>query len=367
MTRPIVFFDEQIFTIQRYGGISRYFFEMLRVLPGLAPDCDFRVVALLYINEYLDLLPSSLVFGKKLPSFRFDRHLMRQVRPIGTNYLARCRNKKSLVHETYYADYEALRSGHSVITVYDMAHEIFPEFYPRDETVKNKRRAINRADHIVCISQATASALSHFYPATRTKQSVIYPGVDIARMGSSINVKKEPIILYVGERTRYKNFWNLVRACAADDWLLRNFRLVCFGGGKFTSTELILMHHFGLPDGFAVQKPGNDEELASYYAQAALFVYPSTCEGFGIPIIEAMAARCPVCCSDIASFKEIAAGCANFFPPESVEALSATIRMLVETSPSSKMLDIGERIAKTFTWEACAQKHVEIYRRVMDL
>jgi len=172
-------FDYQTFTLQTYGGISRYFVRLAQEF--LAAGEQVRVFAPLYVNAYLPSLPSEWVQGKRLnryppKSTRFftlynrlaSRRAIQQWRP-------------DIVHETYYAIHGSAskKKCQTVITVYDMIHELFAqEFPPQDKTAGIKKIAIDRADHVICISENTKKDLIQLHGIASQKISVVLLGFD---------------------------------------------------------------------------------------------------------------------------------------------------------------------------------------------
>ena len=118
-------------------------------------------------------------------------------------------------------------------------------------------------------------------------------------------------ILYVGERNKYKNFKNLLKAYSNSKLLYENFSLICFGG-SFSQDEKNEFKSLKLNQNNIYQISGNDEMLYSYYASAECLVI-SLYEGFGLPLLEAMSLNCPVLCSRTSSLVEMAHASCNFF------------------------------------------------------
>ena len=116
--------------------------------------------------------------------------------------------------------------------------------------------------------------------------------------------KKEKYILYVGSRKRYKNFTNLVLAFSKSEYLIENYKIVCFGGGNFQKEEVENFENLGIKSNLNYVK-GDDFKLSSLYKNASLYVSLSIHEGFGLTLLEAMRSKCPVLCSNIPVFKEI--------------------------------------------------------------
>jgi glycosyltransferase involved in cell wall biosynthesis len=215
-------YNSQIFRMQEYGGISRYVVNLAR---RVAREEQVVVSAPLYINNYLAELPRDLVKGMRLPwrprkgarlidwvGSTIDRMIISSVSP-------------DVLHETYYS-YSSVGSASvpKVLTIYDMIHERFANWFaPDDETARRKAAAVSRASHVICISENTRRDLIDSCRVDPDKVSVVYlgyevlgyeapePGADSGGVASTMQ-KPEPYILYVGDRVGYKNFKALLHA-----------------------------------------------------------------------------------------------------------------------------------------------------------
>src|SRR5450830_1400648 len=173
-----VAFDHQIFCLQNYGGISRYFSRIAEQM--LMGHHQVGIFSPLHRNLYLKDLPQGTVHGRQA-----EQYWPRTIRLalIGNHVLghqAMCRWRPQVVHETYYSRFGSAPKGCPVVlTVYDMIHELFPEsFSPKDKTTFLKRRAVERADHVICISESTRQDLMRLFAVPESKLSVIHLGVE---------------------------------------------------------------------------------------------------------------------------------------------------------------------------------------------
>ena len=368
-------FDYQTFTLQTYGGISRYFVRLAQEF--LAAGEQVRVFAPLYVNAYLPSLPSEWVQGKRLnryppKSTRFftlynrlaSRRAIQQWRP-------------DIVHETYYAIHGSAskKKCQTVITVYDMIHELFAqEFPPQDKTAGIKKIAIDRADHVICISENTKKDLIQLHGIASQKISVVLLGFDqFATQGhvaqsqpSNQPINAKPFLLYVGSRGGYKNFAGFLRAVAASPTLKSDFDVLAFGGGKFNSTELALIASLGFAANQVKQISGDDTLLGHYYVTARAFVYPSLYEGFGIPPLEAMAHGCPVVSSNTSSMPEVIANGGEFFNPTNTDDMQNAIESVVYSdSRIAELKALGTARLAHFSWAKCAEQTRTVYRTLL--
>jgi glycosyltransferase involved in cell wall biosynthesis len=359
-----VAFDHRIFSQQVYGGISRYF---AGIVPHLA-DCgiDGRIFAPLHNNAYLGTLPRELLFGRRIPEFRGRRRLCAAVNgPLSR--VAMVPFAPQIVHETYFGLHrEAPRGACLVLTVYDMIHEIFTNLLGDPETRAAKAAAIARADLILCISEHTRQDLIRFFPEAEARTRVTYLAFDPGfAAGATPRREARPYLLHVGPRWAYKNFAALLDAYAASPALRDAFDLVCVGGGPFDATERQAIAGHGL--GQAVRQCGaDDDELRRWYRGAAIFVYPSLYEGFGIPPLEAMASGVPVVAVDVSSVPEVCAGAAELAPDGSAEALRAAIEAVAfDSDRASALCRAGLERIDRFSWAGAARDTAACYRELI--
>jgi glycosyltransferase involved in cell wall biosynthesis len=198
------------------------------------------------------------------------------------------------------------------------------------------------------------------------KTSVVYLGFGLDRQEPAIlPAPRRPFFLFVGLRGGYKNFDRLVSAYAACSKLRNEYDLVAFGGGGFSSKErdVILSHGLGEQ---VHQQGGDDSVLSALYRQAALFVYPSLYEGFGIPPLEAMSLDCPVVCSNTSSIPEVVGDAAVQFDPNDVESIGSALRSVAFDPQCRAELRLrGQSRIAEFSWRKCAMETLDVYQKVL--
>jgi glycosyltransferase involved in cell wall biosynthesis len=357
-------YDHQIFAAQQYGGISRYFVEVAGRLSAVA-GVHARVLALAHINKHLENASPGLVIGGRIDARRswacgaFNA----LAAPIGLALF-----RPSIVHETYYSERRlAPSSARVVVTVYDMIHELYPaSFPPDDKTAARKAAAVERADHVICISENTRQDLLRLLNVPAAKTSVVPLGWSLQMQGPENPVAVDgPYLLYVGNRGGYKNFGRLLEAYAASARLRTMFKLVVFGGGPWTDEERAAISRFGLDSAQLVQFTGSDRILAALYREATVFVYPSLYEGFGIPPLEAMALGCPVACGNNSSLPEVVGPAAAQFNASEAASIQATLEQIVDAPAlRSSLQALGRQRVELFSWDRCARETLSIYRRL---
>ena len=363
-----VIYDAQIFTQQEFGGISRYICALASQMSHV-PGVDVKIVAPLHINQYLKGADSDLVTGVYVCRLPKTARIIKAMSAALCGPVSRTMHP-DLVHETYYAARPLCRSNvPHVLTVYDMIEERCPESFGAGYPVAQlKKSAVNRADHIFCISENTRRDLLEIHSLPESRMSVTYLGYDAlpqTGLQAQALVGVAPYILHVAGRRGYKNFDGLLRAFAASRWLKINFRLVCFGAGALSPDERGLMAELGLSAEQVIHVGGSDDRLAALYRGAAAFVYPSKYEGFGIPPLEAMSLDCPVICSHTSSIPEVVGDAGEYFDPDDLDSIRVSIeRVLQSSARREELVSLGRERCKRFSWERCAQETLAVYRRL---
>lgn len=231
MERMKVLYDFQMLYAQRYGGITRYFYELASRMrrDGLAQvdvPCLFNMNA--YFEDY---------FGKKYNPLYGKLRGRFFVNKLNTILAMKTRHY-DIVHPTYYNPYIIGKSkAKLVLTVYDMIHELFPEYFEYDKiTIPNKKKMIFAADQIIAISENTKKDILRIYPEiSPDKITVIYLGSSFQSPESDYVYSDERFpenyILFVGLRGAYKNFARFFKAVAPVLKENSDLYLVCCGGG----------------------------------------------------------------------------------------------------------------------------------------
>ena len=352
-----VLYDHQIMVVQKYGGISRYYYELFKrfkeskyIKPILY--CWFSINT--YFSLYLSISKFNLAKGRGWIN-RFLTILYLKTHKI------------DVLHPTYYNPYYIKRyKGKVVITVYDMIHELFPQWFSKDKVIEQKKLSIHRADKIIAISQSTKRDLLKIYPdIPESKIKVIYIASDFKKNESQkLNYKfPKKYILFVGNRWIYKNynlFFQSVSQLLKDD---KELSLVCVGGGKFSDAE---MEMHGNLSNRIFQMSVDDDILSFAYSHALCFVFPSLYEGFGIPTLEAFACDCPVVLSNTSSMPEVGGNAAVYFDPYDADDMRGKIkRVIYDSVLRQQMIVKGRNQLKKFDWNQIAKQTMECYEEVL--
>lgn len=340
--------SHEAFRMQRHGGVSRYATELHRGL--LARGHQSEILAGFHRNEHLAALRDvrGLDISRIRPAIAAKAVTKLLDPAIERAWVARL-GPGTVLHRTYYSGRVPKRRPLAV-TVYDMIHERFPaDFRPDDPTARWKRKLCEAADVIFAISDTTRDDLLERVAVDSGRVVVTPLGVRPPPRRPARVDDDRPTVLYVGDRyRRYKNFDLVLQALTRLDTPIR---LVCFGGGPFSAVEQSRIANQGLADR-VLWRSGDDGELAASYVAAAVMVYPSQFEGFGLPVLEAMANGCPVVCADRGPLPRIVGSAGWLFDPGSVDALvDALSTVVADRELSLRMSEAGYARACEYSWD----------------
>jgi glycosyltransferase involved in cell wall biosynthesis len=353
-----ILYDHQIFSLQNYGGASRYYYELLKRSDGLF---SYDITGLYSENIY----SKALNLHKDFPVKAKIRGKQRIIDFINKNNAIKKMKTGNydMIHSTLYEPYILEKSKKPVvITVHDMIHEKFPEYFGINNIYsENKGNMILGANKINVDSNVTKNDILNIFPQVEDKITVIYLACSINILNSSL--EKENYILFTGQRGGYKNFNNFITAIAP---LLHkyNLHLLCTGN-SFEKSEIAFLKEQGIEDKVSY-KFLTEGEMGDIYARAIAFVFPSLYEGFGIPMLEAMSSSCPVIASNRGSLPEIGGEAAVYFDPHSVDNMRAVIEnVLTSSTLQNELILKGREQAKKFSWDQCVNETVMVYNKLL--
>ncbi len=358
------YFDHQVFSWQRYGGISRYFANIYNSLHDHGYN-DCKITLLYSRNHYIrDMkFPLSPFLGERL--LKKQRKLERWNKKYSRYLIGK--NDFDVLHPTYYDPYflKGLKKPF-VITVHDMIHELFPEYFSaHDHNVPFKHTTIMRADHIIAISESTKSDLQRIFDIPDAKISVIHHGYQENREPADplFVPPYQDYLLYVGDRAGYKNFGRFVQAVQP---LLDRYHihLVCAGGGAFGAAEQELLIRAGIQHR-TKQISATEGQLNTLYQRAIAFVYPSLYEGFGLPLLEAFQNNCPVITSNTSCFHEVGGDAVVYFDPYQQEDMQKAIETVINSKSTAQQLrEKGALQLARFPMSRCMERTLDVYRKL---
>lgn len=366
-----ILYDHQIFTQQHFGGISRYFYELIQRFDGVENSCN---VGTLYSeNAYYNKKANP-----KLNRFLPQRHFR------GKGRITSCLNEvKSLndlkkghfnvFHPTYYNDYffKNIKDKPFVVTFYDMIHEKFSDQFENllksdNRILDKKKKLLEKSKKIIAISETTKNDIIEIFDVDSSKIDVVYLGNSLLNfeIGNS-RLINEDYILFVGNREIYKNFKFFVSSIA-HLLIENNLKLVCAGGGEFSLEELALIKSLNIENHILLKKIFNDDVLSNYYAHALFFVFPSLYEGFGIPVLESFACSCPALLSTGGSLPEVGGDAAIYFDPLDANSLvNATVELINNEALRENLKQNGKKRLNEFSWDKTFLETLNVYKSVV--
>ena len=383
-----VLYDDQGF-FGRYSGVARYFTEVMKRLPE---GFQYKIPLASSDNIVLQRPPFNLpphrqdvndfvqkfCFGKYFPGvgrvYRLCAQLMPKYFPSGE--WANIKNVRralaegdfDVFHMTgahWVRDDWKIVAGKKPIVV--TVHDLIPELlFDSKRTRRCREKVLAAAAHVITVSEYTKRDLMQMYGVPEEKITVIYHGY-IAPASTGVKMQlpvEKPYVLYVGKRSGYKNFNWFVKAIAPVLKSCPDLHLFCTGM-PFSSGEISMIEGMGIRDRvFQAFVP--DEEMPSLFANAEVFVYPSLYEGFGIPILDAFAARCPVLLSNASCFPEVGGDAALYFNPNDEGDFREKIAILIGNNQGGigirkQMIERGISRLKNFSWDKCVKETTDVY------
>lgn len=349
-----VVLDNIIFSLQKAGGISIYWFELIKIIRN-------RYVVTFYENENINIFRKKIklnVCKESLLSNRIIRYLP---------FLKKI-PEKSIFHSSYYR-VSLQKNVVNITTVHDFTYEYYGKGLAKLIHHWQKHFAINNSDGIICVSENTKRDLIKFFPKIdEVKIKVIYNGVSndffplenkeglLEKSFYKLITKK--YVVFVGDRAEYKNFSLVLDAVRSNKFL----DLVVVGGKCFSDTEKkeinVLeerVHHFvGI----------SSRDLNILYNNAYCLVYPSSYEGFGIPVIEAMKSGCPVITTRYSSIPEVAGEAGIYIENLSPADINEKLLLIDNISIRNNFIELGFLQAEKFSWENSANETFAFYDKI---
>jgi glycosyltransferase involved in cell wall biosynthesis len=251
-----------------------------------------------------------------------------------------------------------------VTVFHDLQHKRHPEYFRWFDLPFWRFllwAAAHRSDRLIAVSEATRADLLKFYRLPQERVAVVHHGVEpaLTRLDRS---HTDSYLLCVSTLHPHKNLPRLIRAYGRKR---RDFRLILAGMRGFHAGAIERqIAEMGLQDSVQITGWVPREKLYSLYERAQAFVYPSTFEGFGMPVLEAMAAGIPVACSDIPPLREVAGDAALYFDPLNEDSIAAAIESIMTgTQLQERLRKAGRERARPFTWRRTAEQTLQVVRQ----
>jgi glycosyltransferase involved in cell wall biosynthesis len=282
-----------------------------------------------------------------------------------------------IFHPTYYEPYflKYLRKKPYILTVYDMIHERFPQYFkPGDKTRMRKKHLIENAGAVIAISENTKQDILQFNNIDPDLVQVTHLGnpfdhQEISRRTDASEdpvISKKPYLLFVGGRPAYKNFNFFIESVAETVRKNEELHVICAGSLPFSQKERKALEKMKIAKKVHHVKI-NDRILKRLYENARAFVFPSLYEGFGLPILEAFSSGCPVILSNSSSFPEIGGDAALYFEPDNRDSIIRAVeKVLFHERCREDLMQRGAERAKLFSWEKTASMTKNVYGSVLN-
>lgn len=352
-----IFYDNIVFSLQKSGGISRYWQELAsRFIADSSSLITFIEQRGQCGNKFREMLDvKNVIYDSGLP-VKINRYL-----PVRLRLGDGC-----VFHSSYYRDCTDLRAA-KVVTVHDFTYEIYVRGLKRVVHTAQKRAAIERADGVICISENTRKDLLRFFPETDPEKIVVVQngvGDDFRPSEKSrdeifaeFRLAQDSYAVFIGDRSGYKNFDTAVKACA-----LSGHFLLVLGGRAVTDDEKALLDG-ELKDRYRVFGYMTNEQIKDIFSAADCLLYPSLYEGFGLPVLEAMRCGCPVIASDCSSLPEAAGDAGILVKDMTPHGFAGALQSV--GGRRAELIAKGFAHSANFSWDRCFAETKAFYETIL--
>lgn len=351
-----IYLDNIIFNLQKSGGGSVYWGELIQRFNSID---NFKFISpnLLSDNIVVNKLSlNNVLFEKNIP-LDILRYL-----PLSVKI-----EEFSMFHSSYYR-FSAQKNIFNITTVHDFVYEYYYSGIRKFIHHKQKALAVKNSTAIICISESTRNDLFKFYPdlIKNKRIEVIHNGVsddffitEDKRSINHLNIEDFKYVLYVGHRSTYKNFIFTVEVLAN---LPKEYKLLIVGNALLK--EEISLLEFKLAHRYVFVGNVSNTQLNQIYNNVECLLYPSSYEGFGIPVIEAFKCGCPVIAQNIPVISEITGDYEMLVHGLNLNKFVKQILMLKNQKFKSNIIDVGVEKSTKFSWDKCSSEVLSIYNTI---
>lgn len=334
-------FDYRVLTHKTYTGVENY---AKNIFEQLKNKCDINIAKSKTTNKYLSHVWTHFILPFKSGDVLFC--------PANITPIFVPKSKKL------------------VVTIHDVAFLIYPKSFSIFFRIYYKLImpiVVKRADKIITVSEYSKKEIEKYYPIAKEKIKVIYLGYDKA-FKKLDTTKKKKQLLYVGSINSRKNFVGVLKAFKFLN--KQEYRLLVVG--NFSTNFLIdendkeILEKAKQNQNIEFRSDVSNNELVEIYNESKLFIFPSFYEGFGLPVLEAMACGTPVVCSNSSSIPEVGGDAVVYCNPLDIEDIKEKMEMILcDEMLQKEGIQKGLQRAKEFSWEKSADEHIKIFEEVL--
>jgi mannosyltransferase len=346
----VIVIDAIIFSLQKHGGISTYFKNLIQIL-----DSENTKSAVFIYEPDVKIASKRLIFQNK--------RILERIRPIK---IVNKEKSTTLLHSSYYRVSKS-KYVKNVITVYDFIYEKFEKnIIKKYIHIIQKSIAVKNSSAIICISESTKNDFLEYYPNYDPNKIFV---IHLAHSTKSVEFENDfnfdnkflkPYCLFIGMRSFHKNFNSCVLALKD---LEIEFKII--GGGNLNKKELALLDST-IPGRYQHLTNVDNAALNKYYENAICLLYPSIYEGFGLPILEAMANGCAVITTNASSIPEVAGNAAILLEEPSPSFIKDSIISLMDSNFNKSIIHKGFRNCEKFSWDKTISNTMDLYKIILD-
>jgi glycosyltransferase involved in cell wall biosynthesis len=373
-----VVYDSEIFLLQRYGGVSRYFAQVIsQFIVDKSLEIEVELAFSRTNNRYLrELSDERFLNLKKLampylsPSspkkMLFTYGLLKTLNASFASGTKPGISRGKLFHATYYRPNILESFGHNKLAI--TVHDFIPEklgWHGIRNPHLGKKQLLNKADLIFCVSQASANEVSEFYGIRNANFAVVPHGVKaVSSFQEKVSSITSPNVLYVGHRSGYKNFGQLAKALKLL-WQKGFDIQLNTVGPDFSNAEIKEYFSSNHIKNWRHHTNISDSDLMRLYRRASALVITSKMEGFGLPILEAFSQGTAVIASRIKVFEEVCNNLGVFFEVGNSESLAQAIETQISDVSNLDQIRIRLAYASDSTWLHSAKKMSYAYKQLI--
>lgn len=347
-----IVFDNIVFALQRAGGISIVWQNLVN---GVLNNKSIDKIFLEYPNNNIFrkniLIPNDEIINLSLGFLNHKRYL---------NPLLKSLKEEFIFHSSYY---RTCKNSHAIniTTVHDFTYDLFISGFRKKIHCIQRNHAILNSDIIVCISNNTKNDLLRLLPEVdHNKIHVIYNGVSDDYYPIDFKYSKyRNSIMFLGARGGYKNFKFAVESIKSTSYNL----LVC--GNDLTNNERLYLNNTLGQNRYSVIVHPTNDELNKLYNSVLCLLYPSSYEGFGIPVLEAQRAGCPVIALNASSIPEIIGDNALLINDLSSKEIINKLSLLQNSNIKNEIIEAGLANSKKYSWDKMTRQYIELYDSIL--